>query len=147
MTALLRLEGVACIRGGRLLFEGLDLALGAGEALVLTGAQRRREIEPDADRGGAASRLGGKGRAGIGRRAGGRDGGFGRAADAGARARLLGGLDGVCAEAGMEPMGLSRLARVPVRMLSTGQRKRAVLARVVASGSAALAARRARQRA
>jgi ABC-type transport system involved in cytochrome c biogenesis ATPase subunit len=37
MTALLRLEGVACIRGGRLLFEGLDLALGAGEALVLTG--------------------------------------------------------------------------------------------------------------
>ena len=37
MSALLRLEGVACRRGGRLLFEGLSLALGAGEAAVLTG--------------------------------------------------------------------------------------------------------------
>ena len=30
-------------------------------------------------------------------------------------------------------MGLDRLADVPVRMLSTGQRKRAVLARVIAA--------------
>jgi heme exporter protein A len=35
----------------------------------------------------------------------------------------------------MEAMGLERLAAVPVRMLSTGQRKRAALARVVASGA------------
>jgi hypothetical protein len=28
---LLALEGVACVRGGRLLFEGLSLALGPGE--------------------------------------------------------------------------------------------------------------------
>ena len=32
-------------------------------------------------------------------------------------------------------MGLAPLADVPVRMLSTGQRKRAALARVVASGA------------
>ena len=32
-------------------------------------------------------------------------------------------------------MGLAPLAEVPVRMLSTGQRKRAALARVVASGA------------
>ncbi len=44
-------------------------------------------------------------------------------------------IDGASAAAGMEPMGLARLADVPVRMLSTGQRKRAVLARVVATGA------------
>ena len=38
-------------------------------------------------------------------------------------------------EAGMEPLGLLPLKDVPVRMLSTGQRKRATLARVVASGA------------
>ena len=32
-------------------------------------------------------------------------------------------------------MGLAHLAEVPVRMLSTGQRKRATLARVIASGA------------
>ena len=35
----------------------------------------------------------------------------------------------------MEAMGLTPLSRVPVRMLSTGQRKRAALARVIASGA------------
>ena len=35
----------------------------------------------------------------------------------------------------LEAMGLAHLAPVPVRMLSTGQRKRAALARVVASGA------------
>jgi heme exporter protein A len=44
-------------------------------------------------------------------------------------------LDGVRAEAGMEPMGIAHLADVPVRMLSTGQRKRATLARAIASGA------------
>ncbi|MBC7985718.1 MAG: ATP-binding cassette domain-containing protein, partial [Sphingomonadaceae bacterium] len=30
-------EAIACIRGGRLLFEGIDLALGPGDAAVVTG--------------------------------------------------------------------------------------------------------------
>ena len=33
-------------------------------------------------------------------------------------------------------LGLAELAQVPVRLLSTGQRRRAALARVVASGAA-----------
>jgi heme exporter protein A len=37
--------------------------------------------------------------------------------------------------AGIEAMGLADLAQVPVRMLSAGQRRRAALARVVASGA------------
>jgi heme exporter protein A len=35
--SLLRLSGVTARRGGRTLFEGLDLVLGAGEAAVVTG--------------------------------------------------------------------------------------------------------------
>ena len=41
-------------------------------------------------------------------------------------------LDGVSAAPGIEAMGLSGLARIPVRMLSAGQRQRAALARVIA---------------
>ena len=37
MISLLRGDGLALIRGGRLLFEGLDIELGEGEALHLTG--------------------------------------------------------------------------------------------------------------
>ena len=37
MTPLLRFEAVTLRRGGRLLFEGLDLLLGPGEALHVTG--------------------------------------------------------------------------------------------------------------
>jgi heme exporter protein A len=37
---------------------------------------------------------------------------------------------------GMAAMAIAQLGEVPVRMLSTGQRKRAVLARVVSSGAA-----------
>ena len=37
MTPLLRFDSVTLMRGGRLLFEGLDLTLGPGEALQVTG--------------------------------------------------------------------------------------------------------------
>ena len=42
-------------------------------------------------------------------------------------------LDGSRLEPALEAMGLAHLAEVPVRMLSTGQRKRASLARVIAA--------------
>ncbi len=45
-------------------------------------------------------------------------------------------LDGRDPGAGMAAMGLAALAEVPVRLLSTGQRKRAALARVISSGAA-----------
>jgi heme exporter protein A len=44
-------------------------------------------------------------------------------------------IDGAAAEPGMEAFGLGGLRDVPVRMLSTGQRKRAALARVVAGNA------------
>ncbi len=136
MTLLLRLDGVTGRRGGRTLFERLDLALGPGEAALVTGpngagkssllriaAGLLRPAAGTVERADAAladehpaldERLG-----------------LGEALAFWAR------LDRVSAWPGMEAMGLEGLALVPVRMLSAGQRKRAALARVLA-GSAPL---------
>jgi heme exporter protein A len=132
---LLRLDKVACIRGGRLLFEGLDLALAPGEAVVATGPN-------------------GAGKSSLLRLAGGlldaTAGIVERTAPAALADESLGldsklslgralafwaGLDGIDAGVGIAAMGLSALASIPVRMLSTGQRKRAVLARAISSGA------------
>ncbi len=133
--SLLALEGVALIRGGRLLFEGVSLAIEAGGAAVIRGpngvgksslmrvaAGLLRASAGEVRRGGALA---------LADEAAALDGRLTVSQALGFWARL----DRARAETGMEPMGLTRLADVPVRMLSTGQRKRATLARVIASGS------------
>ena len=133
---LLALRSVACVRGGRLLFERLDLELAPGEAALVTGLNGA----------GKSSLL--RLAAGLLRAAG---GAVERSADrigfsdeklALDPKRTLGRalgfwarIDGVSAAPGMEAMGIAPLADVPVRMLSTGQRKRATLARVIAGGA------------
>lgn len=132
--SLLALMDVACIRGGRLLFERMNLTLDAGGAAVVTGPNGA----------GKSSLI--RVAAGLLRAAGTvRRAGATALADEGAAlderltlAQALGfwaRIDGVPAGPGMDAMGLAPLARVPVRMLSTGQRKRAVLARAIASGA------------
>ena len=131
MTPLLRFDRVTGRRGGRILFEALDLTLGPGEAALVTGPNGA----------GKSSLL--RIAAGLLRPAAGTV----ERADAALadehpaldeRLRLgdaLGfwaGLDRVSALPGMERMGLAALADVPVRMLSAGQRKRATLARLLA---------------
>ena len=132
---LLRMERVACLRGGRLLFEALDLSLAPGEAALVTGPNGAGKssliriaaglLRPTS---GAVSHGGGAALADEG-----------LALDAKLPlAHALGfwaKLDRSDALPGMEAMDLVRLGEVPVRMLSTGQRKRAALARVVASGA------------
>jgi heme exporter protein A len=132
---LLALDTVACLRGGRLLFEGLSLTLGGGAAAVVTGPNGAGKSSLLRIAGGLLPAAAGE----VRRR------GAAALADEGlaldpqqALGRALGfwaRLDGGNAAVGMEAMGLARLADVPVAMLSTGQRKRAVLARVVASGA------------
>ncbi len=128
--SLLAMQGVACLRGGRLLFEGLDLALSPGEAALVEGPNGA----------GKSSLL--RVAAGLLRPA---VGSVARAEAALADEHLA--LDErqplqralsfwvTDAAPAMAAMGLAPLAAVPVRMLSTGQRKRATLARVIGSGA------------
>ena len=130
MKPHLRFEDVTCRRGGRLLFEGVNLALGPGEALHLTG--------PNGSGKSSLIRLA----AGLLRAEGGRvergelalaDDGLSLDRELPLR-RALAFWGGAIDDA-MGALDLTRLAQVTVRLLSTGQAKRATLARVVASGA------------
>ncbi|TXC63509.1 heme ABC exporter ATP-binding protein CcmA [Sphingosinicella ginsenosidimutans] len=135
VSALLRLAGVTARRGGRTLFEGLDLVLQAGEAAVLTGPNGIGKsslirlaaglLRADAGQVARAEAALADEHLALDERR--------RLGDALAFWVRRGGREQVAA--GMAAMGLDHLAEVPVRMLSTGQRKRAALARVIASGA------------
>lgn len=133
---LLALSGLACVRGGRLLFEGLDLTLEPGGAALVTG--------PNGSGKSSLLRLAAgllRPAAGEVRRAPGPVGFADEAAALDPRRTLLGaldfwaGIDGVSSAPGMAAMGIAHLAEVPVRMLTTGQRKRAALARLISGGA------------
>lgn len=130
MKPLLQFDSVTCRRGCRLLFEGLDLALGLGEALHVIGPN-------------------GSGKSSLIRLAAGllrpERGTIERARLALSDEtigldreltleRALGFWGGSVGEA-MEALELAPLANVPVRLLSAGQAKRATLARVAAAGA------------
>lgn len=139
MSASLQLEKLGCIRGDRLLFSGLNLALAPGGAARVTG--------PNGAGKSSLLRL----IAGLLDAASGRVAVKGALAFAGDQAaldrdvplgrtllfwaRLDGGHRDDVARA-FEAMGLAHLADVPVRMLSTGQLKRAGIARVIAGRAA-----------
>ena len=134
MSELLRLRGVTARRGGRILFEGLDLALSAGEAAVVTGPNGVGKSSLLRIAAGLLSPA-----AGSVERAEAALADEHHALDErrtlGAALGFWARLDGGTAEPAMDAMGLAHLADVPVRILSTGQRKRAALARVIASGA------------
>ena len=133
MTALLRFEGVTCRRGGRLLFENMNLEVGPGEAVHLGG--------PNGSGKSSLIRLA----AGLLRAEAGSVGCRELALADEALAldrelplrRALEFWTGNAArlDEALDALDLTRLAHVPVRLLSTGQAKRATLARVAASGA------------
>jgi len=128
VTSLLRFDGVTLRRGGRILFEGLDLALAPGEALQVGGPNGSGKsslirlaaglLEPE------------RGRVERSRLALADDSlALDRELPLRRALRFWGG----AVDRGMEAFGIAHLAEVPVRLLSSGQAKRAALARVAAS--------------
>jgi len=137
--AALRLDGLACLRGGRMLFRGVNLTLAAGGGALLTGpngvgkSSLLRVIAGLLPAfAGTVARTGGMALTDE-RLALDGDLPLARALDFWAK---LDRADGQAVASALEAMALTALADVPVRMLSTGQRKRAMLARVIASGAA-----------
>ena len=136
--ALLTLDKVACIRGERLLFEGLSLTLARGEALWLRGPNGAGKSSLIRLAAGllppAAGRVERRERIALIDEAAALDAELPlrRALDVWARIDTV---DGPRVTQAMEAMALTPLADVPVSMLSTGQRKRAGMARVIASAA------------
>jgi heme exporter protein A len=130
VSTLLRFEDVALRRGGRLLFEGLSLEIGPGERLQVAG--------PNGSGKSSLIRLA----AGLLRAERGRvhRSSLALADDAIALDRELPlgralQFWNASPEKAMDALGLTHLGLVPVRLLSSGQLKRATLARVAASGA------------
>ena len=131
MSLLLRADGLALVRGGRLLFEGLNLELAPGDALHIVGPNGSGKsslirliaglLKPDAgmlERSPAALA----------------DEGLALDRELPLR-RALSFWKGPRLDEAMASFNLEELAAVPVRMLSTGQARRARLARAMASGA------------
>ncbi|MBY0304159.1 MAG: heme ABC exporter ATP-binding protein CcmA [Sphingomonas sp.] len=134
----LAFDQVACTRGGRLLFENVSFALAGGDALVVSGPN-------------------GVGKSSLIRIAAGLltpsagtvTGGVARAylaeahsldpertlADALLFWARIDGAGRAEVAAALAEIGLAHIANVPVRLLSTGQRRRAALAPLIAGGA------------
>ena len=140
MSTILVVRDVACRRGGRLLFDGVSLSLAAGEAAVVLGENgcgkssllrliagllppASGEVKCEA----TIALLGEASALDTDRR-------LGEALSFWASLDRSPDPDGRVARA-LADVALDDIADVPVRLLSTGQRRRAALARVVASGA------------
>lgn len=124
-------RGLALVRGGRLLFKGVDLDISEGGAILLTGPNGCGKSSLIRLVAGLLNSSAGK---------------IDRAEAALANddlaldrelalGRALAFWRGPRLGEALAAFGLDRLAHVPVRLLSTGQARRARLARVMASGA------------
>jgi heme exporter protein A len=130
------LQNIACVRGGRLLFKDISCQVGPGEAILVRGPNGAGKssllriiaglLKP------YAGVLQAEGCIALADEVHALDPRLPLAKALGFWASLDGSGDDIINEA-MGAMRINHLSRVPVHMLSTGQKKRATLARVIAS--------------
>ncbi|MFW2853234.1 heme ABC exporter ATP-binding protein CcmA [Sphingomonas sp. TX0543] len=140
MSARLNFSNVQCVRRGRTLFEGLSFALQGGDALILTGPNGAGKSSLLRVAAGllpvAAGSVQHEGDRALLAEATALDG----AREVADVLHFWARLDSRPAPAArvaaaLDALDLANLADVPVRLLSTGQRRRVGLARVAASGA------------
>ena len=132
--SLFAFRDVTCVRGGRTLFEGLSFEIEAGGACLVTGSNGAGKSSLVRVAAGLLQPVAGKVE---------RDecALLGEASALDPELPLVraldfwASLDGGDGAPALAAVGLADLAQVPVRFLSTGQRRRAAIARVLASGS------------
>lgn len=130
---LLKLDNVACWRGQRLLFEGLDLTLSAGEAMLVAGPNGAGKSSLLRLAAGLLRPLAGTVEAAPCALADERP-----ALDPElplARALAFWQVPGRSIDEALAAVDLAHLVDVPMRFLSTGQLRRASLARIVVGGA------------
>nr|WP_269141514.1 heme ABC exporter ATP-binding protein CcmA [Sphingomonas sp. IC-56] len=130
-------EDVACFRGGRLLFEGVGFTLAPGDALLVRGPNGVGKSSLIRLAAGLLAPAAGKVRCTGACALLAETAALDPERELGDALRFWAGLDGRADAVpdALERVALADLARVPVRLLSTGQRRRAALARVIASGA------------
>jgi len=136
--AMIAFDAVACVRGGNALFEDLSFVVRGGDALLVSGPNGAGKSSLLRLAAGLLDPVAG----GISRNAvvaltderAGLDPEQDVARALGWWARLDGAPDGAV-DAALAALGCAHLAPVPVRLLSSGQRKRTALARTIASGA------------
>ena len=137
MTALLAFDRVAGARRGATLFDDVSFALSAGDALMVTGPNGAGKSTLIRIAAGLLSPIDGgvvrTGAVALLAESTALDGDRSVTDALAFWARLDGGGERV--PAALDALALAPLADVPVRMLSTGQRRRVAMARVVASGA------------
>jgi heme exporter protein A len=137
MSARLAFGAVSVVRGGQTLFEGMSFSLGPGDTALVTGPNGAGKSSLVRVAAGllapAAGSVTREGEAALLTEAHALDPELPLARAVGFWAALDGRRKAV--SRALAALGLGDLADVPVRMLSTGQRRRAGMARVVASGA------------
>jgi heme exporter protein A len=136
--ALLAFDDVACVRGGRTLFDNVSFALGAGDALWVRGPNGVGKSSLLRLAAGLLAPAHGHVTRSVALALADENPALDRELSLHAALGFWARIDGrstIDIDNALAAVGMQSLADVPVRILSTGQRRRAGLARLIASGA------------